>query len=50
MEYTDDLDRMQTLLNEHRGWSAMLWKFRPSRRRLILRVYCFQKALELYVV
>jgi hypothetical protein len=50
MEHTDDPDRMQSLLNEHRGWSAMLWKFSPSRRRLVLRVYRFQEARELYVL
>ena len=50
MEHTDDPDRMQALLNEHRGWSAMLWKFSPSLRRLVLRVYRFQEARELYML
>lgn len=49
MEHTDDPDRMQALLNEHRGWSAIRWKFSPSLRRLVLRVYHFQEARELYV-
>jgi hypothetical protein len=50
MEHTDNPERMQALLNEHRGWSAMLWKFSPSLRRLVLRVYRFQEARELYVL
>jgi len=50
MEHTDDPDRMQALLNEHWGWSAMLWKSSPSLRRLVLRVYRFQEARELYVL
>jgi hypothetical protein len=50
MEHTHDPYRMQVLLNEHRGWSAMLWKFSPSLRRLVLRVYRFQEARELYVL
>ena len=50
MEHTYDPARMQALLNEHQGWSVMLWKFSPSLRRLVLRVYRFQEAQELYVL
>lgn len=50
MEYTDDPARMQALLNEYEGWSAMLWKFSPSLRRLVLRVYRSHEARELYVL
>ncbi|UOQ71330.1 hypothetical protein [Hymenobacter cellulosilyticus] len=50
MEHTDDPVRIQALLNEHTGWSAMLWMFSPSLRRLVLRVYHFQEVRELYVV
>lgn len=50
MEHTDDPARMQALLSEHQDWSAMLWKFSPSLRRLVIRVYRFQEARELYVL
>lgn len=50
MEHTDDLVRMQALLSEYQGWSAMLWKFSPSLRRLVLRVYRFQEKGELYLL
>ncbi|MDO7874769.1 hypothetical protein Q5H93_08505 [Hymenobacter sp. ASUV-10] len=50
MEYTDDPDRVPALLSEHQGWAAMLWKFSPSLRRLVLRMYRFPEARELYVL
>jgi hypothetical protein len=50
MEHTDDPARMQALLNEHQGWSAMLWKFSPLLRRLVLRVYRYPETRELYVL
>lgn len=50
MEHTDDPARIEALLHEHQGWSAMVWKFSPSLRRLLLRVYQFSEARELYVL
>ncbi|SFQ82388.1 hypothetical protein [Hymenobacter arizonensis] len=50
MEHTDDPARVQALLRQHQGWSAMLWKFRPALRRLVLRVYRLEEERELYVL
>jgi hypothetical protein len=50
MEYTDDPARMQALLSEHQDCAVMLWKFSPTLRRLMLRVYRFPEERELYVL